>query len=189
MKPLPKRYAFLDSLAGSPRIFREFRAVYGTQELRGPASNPTILEWADAVDLERVYRDDATAWCGLAMAYVALQAGFAPLPVNPLGARNWLAWGNDAEAAPIEPGPALGDVLVFWRGKRSGWSGHVGIYVGEDATAFHVLGGNQSDAVTIARIQKDRLLGARRCAWRINQPAGVRKIELSATGALSTNEA
>ena len=67
--------------------------------------------------------------------------------------------------------------------------GGVGLYVGEDAHAFHVLGGNQSDRVMIKRITKNRLLGCRRCPWRINQPAAVRPVVLAANGALSTNEA
>ncbi len=85
--------------------------------------------------------------------------------------------------------PALGDVLIFWRGASSGFNGHVGLYVGEDAQAFHVLGGDQSDRVMIKRIAKNRLLGCRRCPWRINQPAAVRPVVLAANGALSTNEA
>ena len=40
------------------------------------------------------------------MAYVALQAGW-DVPMNPLGARNWLAFG----APKLKP--ALGDVLIF----------------------------------------------------------------------------
>ena len=116
------------------------------------------------------------------MAYVALQAGW-DVPMNPLGARNWLAFGVPQQK------PSLGDVFVFWRGASSGFNGHVGLYVGEDAQAFHVLGGNQSDCVMIKRIAKNRLLGARRCPWRINQPAAVRPIVLAANGALSTNEA
>ena len=85
--------------------------------------------------------------------------------------------------------PSLGDVVIFWRGASSGFNGHVGLYVGEDAEAFHVLGGNQSDRGMIKRIAKNRLLGARRCPWRINQPAAVRPVVLAAQGALSTNEA
>ncbi len=174
---LPKQYRWLADEPG-PRILVEALKTYGTVEKPGPGSNPSIMAWAKAAGLERVYRADSTAWCGLWAAYVALQAGWEP-PVNPLWARNWLSWGSPA------PAPMLGDVLVFSRGS----SGHVGLYVGEDATAFHVLGGNQSDRVMIKRIDKKRLLGARRCPWRINQPAGVRPVALAATGALSTNEA
>jgi hypothetical protein len=53
--------------------------------------------------------------------------------------------------------PVTGAVLIFERGS----GGHVGFAIGQDITHFYVLGGNQSDAVTIARIAKSRLLGAR----------------------------
>jgi hypothetical protein len=50
-----------------------------------------------------------------------------------------------------------------------------------------VLGGNQSDAVTITRIEKAILYTARRPNYNV-QPSNVRVIKLSATGAISTNE-
>jgi hypothetical protein len=80
--------------------------------------------------------------------------------------------------------PMLGDVLVF---VRNG-GGHVGLYVGEDETAFHVLGGNQSDAVNIKRIAKRRLYAARWPTYRA-EPVNVRQIPLAPNGALSANEA
>jgi hypothetical protein len=52
--------------------------------------------------------------------------------------------------------PVTGAVLIFERGS----GGHVGFAIGQDITHFYVLGGNQSDAVTIARIAKSRLLDA-----------------------------
>jgi len=48
-------------------------------------------------------------------------------------------------------------MLIFEQGS----GGHVGFAIGQDDTHFFVLGGNQSDAVTIARIVKSRLCGAR----------------------------
>jgi hypothetical protein len=65
----------------------------------------------------------------------------------------------------------------------------VGLYVGEDVSAYHVLGGNQSDRVMIKRIAKNRLLGIRRCPWRVNEPVNVKPVKLAASGSLSTNEA
>lgn len=174
---LPKRYAWLHVESG-PRLLKTAIALYGTAEVPGPANNPSIMQWAKASGLAKVYKADSTAWCGLFMAYAALQAGWTP-PVNPLGARNWQAFGVKAEE------PMLGDVLVF---SRKG-GGHVGIYVGEDDTAFHVLGGNQSDMVNIKRVARSRLLQARRCKWKIAQPGNVRVVRLSASGKLSTNEA
>jgi cell wall-associated NlpC family hydrolase len=78
----------------------------------------------------------------------------------------------------------LGDVLVF---SRDG-GGHVGIYVGEDAKTYRVLGGNQGDKVSIVPILKTRCVGIRRTNWKISQPKNVRKIFLSESGTLSTNE-
>ena len=178
---LPKQYTWLAKEAG-PRILVEGLKTYDTLEKPGAGSNPTILQWAKIIGYDRIYKDDATAWCGLWMGYTALQAGW-DAPLNLLGARNWLTFGTEQEEA------ALGDVLVFWRGSKTSWSGHVGLYAGEDRDAFHVLGGNQSDRVSFSRIAKTRLLGARRCPWRINQPANVRPVWLSSSGALSTNEA
>lgn len=178
---LPKQYAWLAKEPG-PRLLLEALKLHGTAEVPGPNNNPSILAWARRVGLEKTYRADETAWCGLFMAYAALQAGW-DVPLNPLGARNWLAFGDPAKT------PMLGDVLVFWRERRTGFKGHVGIYVGEDATAYHVLGGNQADRVSVKRISKNRLLGARRCPWKINQPGNVRVVTLAATGAMSKNEA
>ncbi|WP_426037439.1 TIGR02594 family protein [Cypionkella sp. TWP1-2-1b2] len=72
------------------------------------------------------------------------------LGTNPNWARNWLLFGQDIK-------PITGAVLVFKRGS----GGHVGFAIGQNDAHFYVLGGNQSDAVTIARIAKSRLLGAR----------------------------
>ena len=61
--------------------------------------------------------------------------------------------------------------------------------VGEDAVAFHVIGGNQDDMVSIKRISRQRFLQARRCPWRINEPANVRRVQLAPNGKLSADEA
>ncbi|ETD86336.1 NlpC/P60 family protein [Rhodobacter capsulatus] len=123
----------------------------------------------------------AVPWCG---AFVAscLRAALPGviLPDTPLAARAWGRFGD-----PVAP--VFGAVLVFWRGAPSGWQGHVGFYRGEDASAYHVLGGNQSDAVTITRIAKTRLLAAR---WPTGVPVTGRPLRLTTKGlALSSNEA
>ncbi|SOB97611.1 uncharacterized protein (TIGR02594 family), partial [Rhodobacter sp. JA431] len=120
-------------------------------------------------------------WCG---AFVATCIRSAlpgeVLPDNPLGAR---AWGGFGKACA----PVFGSVLTFWRGSRAGWQGHVGFYWGEEAGAYHVLGGNQSNAVSVTRISKARLLTAR---WPDALPVTGKPIELSASGGpLSHNEA
>ena len=152
--------------------------LLGLTETPGPGNNPILLDWAKAADLP--FDRDETPWCGLFIAHcLASTLPEAPLPANPLGARQWLKFGV---AVP----PQLGAVLVFWRGSPKGWAGHVALYWAEDATSFHVLGGNQSDAVTITKIAKSRLLGAR---WPggLAPPGITRRTETSRN--LSTNEA
>jgi uncharacterized protein (TIGR02594 family) len=175
---LPSRYAWLAREPG-PKMIVEALKLFGTMEKPGAANNPTIVAWAKEVggEVTDVFKADSIPWCGLFMAVVAKRAGKEP-PQHPLWALSWSAFGAKSAA------PALGDVLVF---VRNG-GGHVGLYVGEDASAFHVLGGNQSDRVCIARIAKARLYAARRPIYRV-QPANVRPIRLEATGALSLNEA
>ena len=46
--------------------------------------------------------------------------------------------------------------------------------MGQDDTHFFVLGGNQCDAVTIARIAKSRLLGAR---WPATYPPRLQRLQ------------
>jgi uncharacterized protein (TIGR02594 family) len=159
--------------------YEEALRLKGTREAAGAADNPLILTWAKRLGL--AYGSDSTAWCGLFVGHcIAAALPDEPLPANPLGARKWASFGAATE-------PTLGAVLVFWRGSKSGWKGHVGFYAGEDSSAYHVLGGNQSDSVSIARLGKNRLLDAR---WpnSVPPPAGG-ATKRAAAGSLSTNEA
>lgn len=127
--------------------------LIGVKEAKGSADNPQILGWAASLTLP--YDHDEIPWCGLFVAHcIGSALPDEALPDNPLGARNWLKFGQQAQ-------PQLGAVMVFWRGSKADWPGHVAFYWAEDATSYHVLGGNQSDAVGLARIDKSRLLGAR----------------------------
>ncbi|MGI8524630.1 MAG: TIGR02594 family protein [Pseudolabrys sp.] len=175
---LPERYGWLAREPG-PKMLVEALKLFGTMEKPGSANNPMILAWAKEIGAEvaDVYKADSIPWCGLFMAVIAKRAG-KEFPAHPLWALSWSAFGAKPHA------PALGDVLVFTRSS----GGHVGLYAGEDASAFHVLGGNQSDRVCITRIAKGRLYAARRPLYRV-QPANVRPVYLESTGALSLNEA
>lgn len=184
MTPLPEAYSWLDKIESPPKLISAARAFYGLSETQGPANNPIIMGWAEELLLGKVFRDDsAQAWCGLLMAKVAKDAG-KPVVLNPLWALNWATFG-----AP-SPEPSLGDVLVFERrdGNARLIGGHVGLYVGEDGVAFHVLGGNEGDKVNIVRELKSRLYRARRPRWAISQPPSVQPHRLMASGALGASE-
>lgn len=165
--------------ADAPRVIVEAAKLIGTVEVPGAKSSPVIMGWAKECGLQNAYGSDDVAWCGLFAAVVVRRANYVPVE-KPLWARNWAKWGNPVDA------PMLGDVLTFTRGS----GGHVAFYVGEDRNSYHVLGGNQSDAVNIMRLSKDRLIAARRCPWRTAQPASVRKIIVNGDGVpISINEA
>lgn len=161
----------------APRILVQAVKQLGVKEFVGKEHNPIILGWAKELKLSNVYTNDEIPWCGLFIAYCAKMAGLDVVE-RPLWALNWNKFGNRVSD------PMLGDVLTF---KRNG-GGHVGIYVGEDNTHFHVLGGNQNNSVSVSRIAKNRLNQARRTAWKIAQPASVRKVHLKPKGIITTNE-
>lgn len=186
MITLPGAYAWIEN-EPAPKILLEMRKLFGVKETPGRGDNPVILQWAQEVggNVARDYEHDETAWCGLAMALAAKRAGYTPV-VEPLWALNWAKFGDPVLV------PMLGDLLVFKRFNANGKliGGHITLYVGEDkAGYYHCLGGNQSDAISFARINKSRLFVARRCSWQIAQPANVRRVYLNSTGLITTNEA
>jgi uncharacterized protein (TIGR02594 family) len=169
---LPERYRWLAQEPG-PLMLLEALKLFGVYEHPGTASSPIILAWATECELP-TYDADSIPWCGLFMAVVARRAK-KTLPANPLWARDWLRFGDPCE-------PELGAVLVFERGT----GGHVGLYVGEDSTHYHVLGGNQKDQVCISRLNKGRLIGAR-CQYKI-KPGNVRRVTLPSDAEESNDE-
>ena len=162
----------------SPKILVQAVKQLGIKEIIGKTHNPVIMGWAKELGLSKIYTEDEIPWCGLFIAYCCHAAGLDVVE-RPLWALNWAKYGNRVDE------PMLGDVLTF---KRNG-GGHVGIYVGEDDRYYHVLGGNQNNSVSVSRIAKSRLHQARRTAWKIAQPASVRKVHLKAEGTITTNEA
>lgn len=181
---LPKQYQWLENEPG-PKMLLEALRHYGCLEVKGPNHNPDITRWAHEIGgkIADVYRADEIPWCGLFIAICAKRSGYE-LPKDPLWALNWGTFGTKQTTA------RLGDVLTFIRKTSSGaTAGHVALYVGEDAAAYHVLGGNQSDRVCITRIAKNRLYAIRRPDFKIGQPRNVRQVFLASNGRLSTNEA
>lgn len=123
-------------------------------------------------------------WCGdFVETAIALSLPDEPLPVNPYLAANWVKAG-------IKCRPQYGAIMSFWRGSPSSWKGHVAFYVAEDDQAYHILGGNQANAVTITRIGKNRLR-SNGCRWPSTAMAPTGRPRLVARGAdpLSHNEA
>jgi len=129
----------------------EGKKVFGLHEVR---DNAKLSAWLRS-DGKTLGDPKKLPWCGdYTETAVKNSLPKEPFPgalgKNPYWARNWLHFGEDTQ-------PCYGCIVVFSRGQ----GGHVGFAVGEDATDFYVLGGNQSDSVNIVRISKQRFLGAR----------------------------
>ena len=159
---------------------KEAERWLGVHERRGfTRLYGAIKQW-----LKDKYDPRETPWCGAFMALVfRATLPNERIPENPWGARNWAEFGKEC---PLQEGA----VAVFWRGRKSGWSGHVGLVdaVDRKRRLIRVLGGNQSDSVTYSWLSMDRLL---ECRWPSTYKAGTGKVkDVSAKGAkVSTNEA
>ena len=181
---LPEKYKWIAELKGLPNTIKFGLEEYGTAEVVGRGSNRTIIGWRDELNQNGVkvvgYSDDDIPWCGLYAAIICYRRNKNSSEVvkEPLWARNWAKYGVKS------PQPGLGDVLVFSRDS----SGHVGFYIAEDDSAYHVLGGNQSNKVCIKRIAKNRMIACRRPPYK-TVPKAVKPYKVAASGSLSTNEA
>lgn len=119
-----------------------------------------------------------TGNCGI---YVArcFQVCNMEIPKNWMRAKDWCNWGVKI-AKPMD-----GCVVVF---EREG-GGHVGFVVGETVDGFlSVLGGNQKNKVSIAKFNKDRVVGY---YWpkEVPVPSVYILSKVYGGGEVSTNEA
>lgn len=157
-----------------PKWLSYARGKIGEREIKGPRHNPWIVR--GLAKLKAWWADDETPWCGFFVAWAMDEAGL-PYPKHWYRAKAWADYGANLRPERIAPGA----ILVF---NRTG-GGHVGFYVAESATHYHVLGGNQNNGVNIASIAKDRCVAIR---WPKDQPVLGRMVR-RATGKVSTNEA
>jgi uncharacterized protein (TIGR02594 family) len=176
------RYNWLGQIEGLPKMVQEAIKLgkLDTTEYSGSKSNPEIMALAKESGVADIYVSDETAWCAVAHVALALRAGKVILFKNydRLRAVSFTNFGT------LVLVPMMGDTLVF---KRNGGY-HVGLYIGEDDTCFHTAGGNQSNQYNIIRIEKVRLLQARRPEYKIGIPSTVKRYFLDSMGVVSINE-
>lgn len=158
-------------MAKDPAWLMVARSRLGTREAPGAANSNTILGWAKRLGsrvLGMIYNADSVPWCGVFVASCLADESIQAPPIA-VRALSWATWGQSLRSERLAPGA----ILVF---EREG-GGHVGFYVGEDASAYHVLGDNQGDAVTIARILKSRCVARR---WPAGRPVIGKPVRLAA---------
>lgn len=124
------------------KIWLEMMKYYGTKEIPGPVDNPVIVGWFGELGYPEI-QDDETAWCSCCLNIMAKHAGLEYS--GKLDARSWMQRGK-----PISD-PLPGHVVVFWRGQKTGWQGHVGLFSGwsSDKSQIFTLGGNQNNMLGI----------------------------------------
>jgi uncharacterized protein (TIGR02594 family) len=140
-----------------PSWLSEGRDLLGLREIKGSAHEPKILAlWEDA-GLSYI-KDDETAWCAAFVGGTLARAGV--IGTRKPNARSYMVWGSDV----FEGGPngiPLGAIVVLSR-PPSEWQGHVAYAVGHTRDGnIALLGGNQGDAVSIAKFQPGRVIAAR----------------------------
>jgi uncharacterized protein (TIGR02594 family) len=135
----------------------------GLAEVPGVASDPQILAMLRR-DASWPAGDDVP-WCSAFAGHVCWLLDLPRPRSRSLAARSWLTVGRPVPLDEARPGF---DVVVLRRGHNSPGPevleapGHVGFFAGDLGDDVLVLGGNQSDAVSVARFPSAHVLGVRR---------------------------
>lgn len=172
----PKAVVSENNAPSMPPWVRELNKMAGHHETR---NRTTLSMWLKS-DGETLGNPSKLPWCGDAVdTALSLALPKEPRPgdlaKNPYWALNWLFFGKPSE-------PVIGAVLVFKR--PSG--GHVGFAVGQTKSHYAVLGGNQSDSVSVVLIEKSRCVGVR---WPTSYKGEMLPLPYSKASIISTNEA
>jgi uncharacterized protein (TIGR02594 family) len=133
------------------RWLKEAWRALGETERAGRSENPRIVAFFRDVGHPDVVRDEV-AWCAAYVGACLERSGISS--TRSLLARSYLKWGT----ALTEP--RIGAIAVLSRGSDPG-KGHVGFWLGETDDSVVLLGGNQKNAVSVARYPKSRLLALR----------------------------
>jgi uncharacterized protein (TIGR02594 family) len=114
----------------------------------GARHNETILAFFRDAGHPNVTRDEVP-WCAAFVGACLERTGSRSS--RSLLARSYLSWGHRIQE------PRFGAIAVLSRGADPAL-GHVGFYIGETKDTLLLLGGNQSDRVSVAAYARDRLL-------------------------------
>ena len=133
-------------------LLLEILSYYGIKEVVGDKHNPDIV--AMFADIGHDYiKDDETAWCSALLNFFCKKLGYERS--GKLDARSWL------KLPVMVLKPQVGDIVVLWRKIPDSWEGHVGLFISWDEDSVYVLGGNQSNMLSIAPYPRERVLGFR----------------------------
>lgn len=154
------------------------RKYIGTKEIGSTNKSPLIDKWATELSGKWLI---GQPWCGTFVAQVFKEAGVTnKTPKDFYRAKSWESAGTKLDK------PAYGCVVTF---TRDG-GGHVGFVVGKTKTGMlKVLGGNQSNAVTIQDFDPKRATSYRWVSTGTVPNEHRYDLPILAAGKVSTNEA
>lgn len=154
------------------------RSYLGLSEIGATNKHPTIDAWAKNLSGQWLI---CQPWCGTFVAQVFKEAGLSnKIPKDFFRAKEWEKAGTKLDK------PAYGCVVTFTRGG----GGHVGFVVGKTKSGLiKVLGGNQSNAVTIQDFDPKRVTSYRWVSSGSVPNEHRYDLPVLPAGKISTNEA
>ncbi len=136
---------------GQPAWLAEAWRELGQSEISGSRHNPRITAFFKELGHEKYARDEV-AWCAAFVGACLERSGHKS--TRSLMARSYVSLGQ-----PLESG-RFGAIAVLKRGNNPAF-GHVGFLVGWTKDKIWLLGGNQSDAVSVTSFPRSRLVALR----------------------------
>lgn len=149
------------------------KTYLGLREIKGPVHEAKIVELFRLCGHGWV-RDDETAWCAAFVGGVFAKCGIPG--TGKLTARSYERWGQKLST------PIYGCVGVKARAGGASWQGHVGFVVGASADKIILIGGNQSDMVSIAAFPREDFT-AFRYPPNVSIPTRPRPLPMTVAGA------
>jgi uncharacterized protein (TIGR02594 family) len=134
----------------------------GTAEIFGDTHNSRIVEYHAATSLRAT--SDEIAWCASFVNWCLKKASING--TNSARARSFLTWGVAVSLEEAE----RGDIVVLSRGTNPLF-GHVGFFAGQEGKSVLVLGGNQSNKVSLSPYPLHRILSIRRAIMPSETPS------------------
>lgn len=137
------------------------RFVGKVKELPGAQHDP-FIQWALSLCGFGPDAPDETPWCSATMNALCFICG-APR-TRSAAARSWLGIGSSVTVADAQ----RGDIVIVKQADNDpgpevlNFRGHVGLFAGADAAHVYILGGNQSNSISVATFPLSRLLSIRR---------------------------
>jgi uncharacterized protein (TIGR02594 family) len=134
-----------------PSWLTRARRELGVRERPGFKHNPRILEYHGATRLQA--QTDEVPWCASFVCWCLEQEGIRS--TRKANASSYAEYGEPCELKD-------GAIVVFGKADPdAGGTGHVAFCVGVEGDHVLVLGGNQSNAVNIAKRPKSRIVAIR----------------------------